>query len=64
MKKREIFLLSVAMIFLGTFIGFLCSPIKRGVRCGNNSGNNYYGGHGCCDELDCEEDMDEDDMPF
>lgn len=65
MKKREVFLLSIAMMFFGAFIGFLCSPIKHGVRCGNNSGNTYYGGHNdCCDDYD-EDDYDEDeDMPF
>ena len=63
MKKREIMLLSAAMILLGTIIGFLWSPVKKGVHCGYNNGNTYYDGHGgCCDEDEYEED--EDDMPF
>jgi hypothetical protein len=65
MKKREIFLLSTTMILLGTIIGFLWSPTKNGVRCGNNSGNTYYGNQDeCCEEWDSEADEDEDDMPF
>lgn len=29
-----------AMLMLGIVIGFLIAPIKNGISCGNNNGNN------------------------
>jgi hypothetical protein len=39
MKKLTAFLLSTALFFAGITIGFLLSPIKKGICIGNNSGN-------------------------
>ena len=37
MPKRETCLLAVACTFIGIVIGFLISPIKAGISCGNNN---------------------------
>lgn len=39
MKKSSTFWMSTAFLFMGMVIGFLISPVKKGM--GNNSGNNY-----------------------
>lgn len=41
MEKTIKILLACTFLFLGIIIGFLCSPVKRGVYCGNNNGNTY-----------------------
>lgn len=41
MNKNEKILLGAACFFAGAVTGFLISPIKKGIYCGNNSGNNY-----------------------
>ena len=41
MDKNEKILLGTACFFAGAVVGFLISPIKKGIYCGNNSGNNY-----------------------
>ena len=32
---------SLCFFYLGIIKGFLLAPIKKGVSCGNNNGNNY-----------------------
>ncbi|NLT15662.1 MAG: hypothetical protein GXY05_15150 [Clostridiales bacterium] len=39
MKKLTAFLLSMSLFFTGVTLGFLLSPIKKGIYIGNNSGN-------------------------
>ncbi len=34
-------LVILSCIFLGVVNGFLISPVKRGISCGNNCGNTY-----------------------
>ena len=41
MDKNEKILLGAACFFAGAVAGFLIAPIKKGIYCGNNSGNNY-----------------------
>ena len=41
MNKKEKILLGAACFFAGTVVGFLIAPIKKGIYCGNNNGNNY-----------------------
>lgn len=41
MENREKILLGTACFFAGMVAGFLIAPIKKGIHCGNNSGNNY-----------------------
>ena len=41
MNKNETILLGAACFFAGAVAGFLIAPIKKGIYCGNNSGNNY-----------------------
>lgn len=43
MKNNEKILLGAACFFAGAVMGFLIAPIKKGIYCGNNSGNNYLG---------------------
>lgn len=47
MKKSEVVLSTLCGFCLGIIIGFIISPIKKGIELGNNSGNttnNNYGG--------------------
>lgn len=38
-------LLVISVCFLGGMIhGFIWAPIKKGISCGNNNGNNYMNG--------------------
>ena len=39
MKKSTVFWVSAAFLFFGIVLGFVLSPVKRGI--GNDSGNNY-----------------------
>lgn len=39
MKKTLAFLMSAAFFFAGITLGFVLSPIKKGIFIGNNSGN-------------------------
>ena len=41
MKLDEKVLLGAACFFAGAVAGFLIAPIKKGIYCGNNNGNNY-----------------------
>ena len=41
MNKNEKILFGAACFLAGTVAGFLIAPIKKGIYCGNNSGNNY-----------------------
>lgn len=41
MDKNEKILLGAACFFAGVVAGFLIAPIKKGIYCGNNNGNNY-----------------------
>lgn len=43
MKDKEKLLLGAACFFAGAVAGFLLAPIKNGIYCGNNNGNNYLG---------------------
>lgn len=56
MNKNEKILLGAACFFAGAVAGFLLSPIKKGIYCGNHSGNNYSNkdeeGQEGLDELD------------
>lgn len=63
MKKSTVALLCSTMLLLGTLLGFLLSPIKKGLYIGNNSGNNHNGKNPLDDGLEVDYD-DEDDMPF
>ncbi|NLJ32162.1 MAG: hypothetical protein GX424_11265 [Clostridiales bacterium] len=71
MNRKEKFWIGAAMLFLGTFIGFALSPIKKGIYIGNHSGNTCLD-HDFCDddEFDDDEDLDDDstgendDLPF
>ena len=44
MKLDEKVLLGAACFFAGAVAGFLIAPIKKGIYCGNNSGNTYVPG--------------------
>lgn len=44
MKKLTAFLLGTTLFFSGLTLGFLLSPIKKGIFIGNNSGNKGKGG--------------------
>ncbi|CDM69382.1 putative membrane protein [Clostridium bornimense] len=41
MKNKEKLLLGAACFFGGIVTGFLIAPIKKGLYCGNNNGNNF-----------------------
>ncbi|MEM1483272.1 hypothetical protein V6615_00180 [Oscillospiraceae bacterium PP1C4] len=43
MEKTIKFLLATTFLFLGIIIGFMWSPAKKGIYCGNNNGNTYGG---------------------
>lgn len=47
MSKRETRLLALACTFIGIVIGFLMSPVKAGISCGNN---NTVSGHQFADK--------------
>ena len=40
MNKKDTILLGAACFFSGMVAGFFIAPIKKGIYCGNNSGNN------------------------
>lgn len=60
-KKSTLFLLCSTMLILGTVLGFLLAPIKKGVYIGNNNGNTNCGAPKDADKIDS---GDEEDMPF
>ena len=39
MKKSLAFIMNAAFFFAGISLGFILSPIKKGIFIGNNSGN-------------------------
>ena len=41
MNDKEEVLLGAACFFAGAVVGFLLAPVKKGIYCGNNSGNTY-----------------------
>lgn len=47
-SRGEKFLIATSFLLFGVIIGFMISPIKEGIYCGNDNGNNYI-----CDE-ECE----------
>lgn len=51
MKKREIFMLSSTVFSLGIVLGFLLSPIKKGIVIvgGDSTSNNYAKEHSTTD---------------
>ncbi|MDF2537335.1 MAG: hypothetical protein K0S76_356 [Herbinix sp.] len=51
-KSKKIFI-GVFGFLLGMVVGFLISPIKKGIEIGNNCGNspNYYGREGVCETI-------------
>ncbi|WP_154674948.1 hypothetical protein [Desnuesiella massiliensis] len=52
MKKREIFMLSSTVFSLGIVLGFLLSPIKKGINIygGDSISNNYAKEHSTNDD--------------
>jgi hypothetical protein len=40
MKKSTVFFLCTTMMLLGTVIGFLLAPAKKGISIGSNNSNN------------------------
>lgn len=40
-KNKETLLLSTTCFLAGIVAGFLISPIKKGIYCGNNNGNHF-----------------------
>lgn len=73
MEKTVKILFAIIFLLLGVIIGFLWSPVKRGVYCGNHNGNSYGGnelGYDPDEWDDCDEDDEgladdgEDDMVF
>lgn len=52
MNKNEKILLGAACFFAGAVTGFLISPIKKGIYCGNNSGNKYNDKNESVESLD------------
>lgn len=66
--KAVITITCAMFLFLGIVIGFLIAPIKKGILCGDNSGNTY-GSDDVWDEDWNEEDwrvqdVSSDDIPF
>lgn len=59
MRKSTVILLSSVMLLLGTVLGFLLAPIKKGMYIGSNNGNTRV--RGMEDDLPY---TDEDDLPF
>lgn len=55
MRKEEKILVGAACFFAGVVAGFLIAPIKKGIYCGNNNGNDYVGKV----EKDIEEELEE-----
>lgn len=52
MNKSTGFLLAISGLFLGIIIGFLWSPVKKGMHCGYNNGNTYnYNGWNDDDDI-------------
>lgn len=45
MKKSEVVLMALSSFFFGVIIGFLITPVKKGIEIGNNSGNTTYNGY-------------------
>ena len=41
MNDKEKVLLGAVCFFAGAVVGFLLAPVKKGIYCGNNSGNTY-----------------------
>lgn len=37
--NRELYMAGIICLLLGILVGFLFSPIKNGISCGNNNGN-------------------------
>lgn len=52
MDKNEKILLGTACFFAGAVVGFLISPIKKGIYCGNNRNNEEDDNENGTDELD------------
>lgn len=53
MKKSEITITALCAFFMGVVVGFLLSPVKKGIEIGNNSGNMTYSNLG--DDLPLED---------
>ena len=58
MDRKMTTLIGLVCLLAGVIVGFLLAPVKKGIYCGNNSGNSY-GGWGYDDEEE-----DEDALPF
>lgn len=58
MREREAKLLGAACFLGGVVIGFLLSPIKKGMYLGNNCGNSYSG-QGETEEIKSDEDLEQ-----
>lgn len=59
MERTVKILTALTFLFLGIIIGFLWSPIKKGIYCGNNSGNTYGRNELGYDPADWDEDEEE-----
>jgi hypothetical protein len=57
MKKSTVFFISATMLLVGVIIGFLTSPVKRGISVGNRSFpvSHPFPPRGCCASKDEEE---------
>jgi hypothetical protein len=42
MSKKEKFFIGFFGFLIGVIVGFLISPVKKGIEIGNNSGNTSY----------------------
>lgn len=62
MRKSTGILTALVCFLGGIILGFLIAPVKKGVYCGNYSGN-IYGGTQSPDK-DLDESYDEDALPF
>ncbi|HEX2985735.1 MAG TPA: hypothetical protein VHO71_02865 [Caproiciproducens sp.] len=64
MDRTTRFLLGTTMFLLGIIIGFLISPIKKGMCFGNHSGNTFLRHRDEPEEDGWDSENDSDDMPF
>ncbi len=64
MQKTIVFLLAACSFMAGIVLGFMLSPIKRGIfLCGDNS-NNRYANRECWDGDEDTQEDEEDAIPF
>ena len=61
MNKSTGILLALLGLFLGIIIGFMWAPTKKGIHCGNDSGNTYIFKGSEDDFMDEEDNCDDED---